>query len=294
MPLSNTRIGELCIVAEALLWSLFPVVTILTFSQLGPLFSAAWGTILSCAFFALVIRVQGRWREMFLGEAWGDTLLSPFFIGILYYVFLYTGIRHTTADNASIMALMEVFFSFVILTFVWKKETADARRIIGAILMAGGALLILLPKASGWHSGDLLILIAAAFAPIGNIFAKRANTNVTAAFIMFARSSISSVVLLALALALEPIPSAHTLASSLTALVINGFLLLGLSKILWLEGIARIPITKAISLASITPLFTFLFAFLLLHERATAWQIAGFVPIAAGVYLLTRGKAVSD
>ncbi len=293
MPMSQDRAGELFIFTESFLWSLFPVVTILTFSRLTPLFSAALGTMLSCVFFALVLTLRKNWHEAFVREAWRDILLASAFIGVFFYVFLYLGISRTTADNASIMALMEVFFSFLILAFVWKKETVDARRTVGAVLMAGGALLILLPKASGWHAGDLLVLIATMFPPLGNHFARQAHARESAAFIMFARGVISSFVLLALAFALEPAPSAGTLASSWPALVINGFFLLGFSKILWLEGIARIPITKAIALASIGPLFTFVFAYFLLHEQVTLWQLAGFLPIAAGILLLTRDSSTS-
>ena len=56
-------------------------------------------------------------------------------------------------------------------------------------------------------------------------------------------------------------------SSSLLFLVINGVLLLGVSKILWIEGIHRINVTKANALNSLGPLLTLLFAWLDVYKR---------------------------
>jgi drug/metabolite transporter (DMT)-like permease len=35
-------------------------------------------------------------------------------------------------------------------------------------------------------------------------------------------------------------------------------------------------------------MLTLIFAWLVLHETPTIWQILGFLPIAAGIYFLTK------
>ncbi len=290
---TNERKGELYIVAEALLWSLFPVVTILTFTDVSPLFSAALNTLISSLFFALVLTVKGGWRQFRNCPPWKDILVSTLFIGIILYAFFFLGLRHTTAGNAAIMGLMEVFFSFFILGVVIKHESLIPSQLFGGACMVAGALFILLPKASGWHSGDLLVLAGTAFPPIGNMFAQRARARVSGEFILFARSIISGLFLLALAFVFEPAPAMQHMAASWQFLFLNGLILFGVSKILWIEGIRLIPITKAISLASIGPLFTLVFAYFILSERVTIYQIAGFVPIAIGIYILTRTKGTA-
>ncbi|MBI1813342.1 EamA family transporter [Candidatus Peregrinibacteria bacterium] len=45
MTLTKTRVGELFVLTEAFLWSLFPVITILTFSAMGPLFSLVFARL---------------------------------------------------------------------------------------------------------------------------------------------------------------------------------------------------------------------------------------------------------
>lgn len=284
------RKGELYILAEALLWSLFPVVTILTFTNVSPLFSAALNTLISSLFFALVLSVKRGWGQFFKNPPWKEILVSSLFIGVIMYAFFFVGLRHTTAGNAAIVGLMEVFFSFFILGVCIKHERVIPSQLLGGVCMVAGALFILLPKASGWHSGDLLVLAGAAFPPIGNMFAQRARARVSGEFILFARSIVSGLFLLLLAFIFEPVPDMQRMAAAWEFLFLNGLILFGVSKILWIEGIRLIPITKAISLASIGPLFTLIFAYFILSERVTVYQVAGFVPIAVGIYFLTRTK----
>ncbi|MFH0770544.1 MAG: DMT family transporter [Candidatus Peregrinibacteria bacterium] len=290
MPLSETRKGELSIFLSTLLWSLFPVITILTFSGMGPMLSSALSTLFGALFFAIVLTVRGRWRELKMRSAWKDILLASVSIGIIFYGLMFLGLAHTTAGNASIVSLMEIFFSFLILGVIVRHEHLPFRRILGAVSMALGAAVILAPKSSGWHSGDLLVLLATVFGPIGNFYAQRARRAVSAECIMFFRSVFSGLFLLCVAMLLEPIPSGAAFAGSFWFLVINGILLFGLSKILWIDGIHHIPITKAISLESMTPALTLLVAFFALGEPIMKYQILGFVPIVLGIWLLMRGE----
>ncbi len=284
---SSTK-GELLIFSEALIWSLFPVLSILTFSTLPPLFTAAFATIFSSFFFAIVLTYKKLWKECSRNAPWKDIFLCSLFIGCIFYALLFTGMRNTTAGNASIVLLMEVFFFFLILGVLIKHEPIQSKQILGGICMMIGAAFILFPKSSGWHSGDIFIFFACMFTPIGNYFMQRARKSVSSEFILFVRSVISGIFLLILATFLEPMPSQTSLISSCAFLFVNGFLMLGFSKILWLESITLIPMTKAISLASIGPFFTMIFAYFILHEKVTTYQVLGFVPIVLGVLLLTQ------
>lgn len=288
--LTNKRKGELFILSGSLLWSFFPVITILTFSSLPPLFSASVSTLLSAVFFALLLTVRKQWIFLTDTGAWKDMFLTSLYIGVIFYGLMFTGLHYTTAGNGAIMALMEVFFSFLILGVLLRHERIAFRSLIGALCMVLGAAVILLPKTSGWNGGDLLVILATVFPPLGNKYAQRARERVTSECIMFVRSFLSGAFLLLLAFALEPFPAPGTLRDSFPFLLANGILLLGFSKILWIEGINLISITEATSLGSIAPAFTLLIAFFALHENVSAFQIAGFVPIVAGVILLTHRR----
>ena len=288
MHLDPIRKGEMYIFFEAALWGLFPVITILTYSQLPPLFSAGIGSLIAAVFFAGIVTTRGRWHQFGRTTPWKEILTASVLIGFFFYSFLFVGLKHTTAGNGSIVLLMEVFSSFVLLGFLLKHEPLIPVQMLGAACMVMGSLFILLPKASGWHSGDVLILIGTLFPPLGNRCIQQARLRISTECMMFVRSMVSGCLLLLLAWFTEPMPDGRTLHASLGFLLINGLLLLGYSKILWIEGIRFIPITKAISIASIAPLCTLIFASLFLHERVTTHQIFALIPMIAGVYLLTR------
>lgn len=286
--LTPERKGEVYAVAAALLWSLFPVVTILTFSALTPLFSAGISTLLSALFFAVLLTLKRQWVQLRERRAWRGIFFTSLYIGVLYYGLIFIALRYTTAGNEAIMSLMEVLFSFLILGVFLKHETLIVRHLLGAACMVVGALVVLLPKASGWHGGDLLVILATMFAPLGNTYAQEARKFVSSEFIMFCRSVLSGCALLLLGYVLEPLPTLHTVGLSLGFLMANGVLLLGLSKILWIESVHVIPITKAVSLECIYPFFTLMVAATVLGEKVGVFQIVGLIPIVIGVLLLTR------
>ena len=289
MRLSETQTGELYLYSEALLWSLFPIVTIFSYNSIPPLYSAAFSTFAAALFFAVVLTVQKKWNELFVAAAWKYILALTAIIGIAYYSLVFIGIQKTTAGNAGIIFLMEIFFSMVILR-LWKKEFLSRRHFIGAVLMALGAFLVLFQGALSINQGDLIILTATALPPIGNYFIQEARKRVSSTYIMFIRSLISGFFILGMAYFIESEPSVTAVKTSFLFIAVNGFLLLGLSKIFWIEAIHRIPITKAISLASIAPFFTLLFAYFLLGEIPTLWQISGLIPIILGIWVLTDFK----
>ena len=291
---SRERNGELFILTEVLLWSIFPVITILALGTISPFYAASISTLIAAVFFASVITIKRQWHHLLRRQAWKPIFLASLFVGCFFYAFIFLGLRYTTAGNASILSLMEVFFSFVILGVLLKHEHILPSHFLGSLLMVIGAGLILLPNVSGWHHGNLLVILATFFAPWGNRYAQQARKIVSAETIMFCRSVISGLFLLTLAVIFESTPSRGALLASTSFLLVNGILLMGLSKIFWLEGIARLPITKAISLSSLAPAFTLIVAYMVLHESVTSIQILGFLPIVIGVSLLTKKKGVIE
>ncbi len=282
------RKGECYIFLEAFLWSLFPVITIVSYGKLSPLFTAGISTFISSIFFALMLFLRGRWRELWVREAWGDILATSFILGAVFYGLLFTALRSTTAGNAAIIGQMEVFFSFFILGIILKHEHFHLPHFLGGIFMVLGAALVLYPNATGWRTGDLLVLLTTIIAPFGNYYMQRARKRVNAETILFVRSLVGGCFLFLLAFVLEPLPSMNAVLSSWILLFVNGFVLLGFTKILWIEATILLSITKAISLSSVGPFFTLVLAYFILQERVTVLQVMGLLPIVLGVMLLTR------
>ncbi|MFZ2188288.1 MAG: DMT family transporter [Candidatus Moraniibacteriota bacterium] len=291
--LERERQGEVIIFSESILWSLFPVITILSLVNISPLLSLAWSTLFAAVFFGIVLSVKNGWKELRNKAAIKDILITTFLLGIVYYGLFFTGLRYTTAGNASLIQLTEIFFSFLFFN-IWRKEYFSLAHIAGAILMLAGSIIIFYPSIHGIQIGDLLILLACFISPFGNYFQRRARKQVKSETILFIRSLISAPVIFILAYLTRVNFSELDLGKSFVFLIINGFFLLGLSKILWVEGIHRISVTKASALNSVTPLLTLLFAWILLGNIPTKFQLLAFIPMIFGVILLGTNKKVES
>ncbi|HRH94274.1 MAG TPA: DMT family transporter, partial [Candidatus Peribacteria bacterium] len=287
--LTETRKGEVAAFSSAFLWSAFPVLTVVTVSQLAPLFTAAIATLIAAVFFALVLTRRKRWGELLLRTAWFDMAMATLFIGIVFYGLTFTGFRFTTPGNGAVVGQMEIFFTFLIVNILWKHERFVPAHAAGALLMVIGALFILLPKWSGrLNAGDLIILIATMAPPVGNVYAQRARRAVSGETLMFVRSAAGCIFLFLLAFLFEPVPPAAALTGAWWLLALNGVFLLGISKLLWLEALHRLPISKTLGLTACGVFMTFVFAYVFLHQNVTMQQLLSAVPMIAGLVLLTR------
>lgn len=284
--MKDERKGEFYILSEALIWGLFPVITVLSFSGLQPLVALTWTTGISIFFFAFVMQVRGRWHELKNRELWKYAAFITLFIGVGVYGFYYTGLQTTSPGNAALLGLFELAFSYFLFNII-RKEPFPAQNIAGAAFMLIGALLVLGKNLTSPTPGDFLILAASACAPLGNMFQQKARAIVSSESVMFARTLLSTIAMIPVALLLGETFSFPP-ASSLPFLVVNAIFVFGVSKLLWVEGIHHISVTKANVLQSLNPLVTLAGAWLILSQAPTVWQLASIVPFSIGVFFLTR------
>lgn len=288
--LSQERIGEMTVMSSAVIWSLFPILTILSMTGLGPITALAWTTAVSLVFFFIVAIVRRSWVNIFRKDILLPLLAIAAITGVFFYVMFYIGLQHTSAGNGAIIGTLEILFSFLFFN-VWRKESISKGNIAGVLLMFIGAIIILSPNFSGLQLGDLFILIGVFIVPLGNHFQKSIRSIITSEQILFFRTLIATPVLFLLA---------HILGETLVipmgnmwlVIIINGLVLFGVTKIMWIESIFRIGVTKSISLSSVSPIFTIIFAFLILGDKPTWIQIAAVPFAVAGVLLLTKANKV--
>ena len=286
MALSEQRKGEWYTFISALIWAVFPVTVVLSYAVLPSLISLGVSTALAAVFFAAVMTYRKRWQEIRDRRLWGNVLMVTLFIGVLFYGLYYLGLETTTPGNAAIIALLEVFTSFVFFR-VFKGERLSFNYALGAVLMVAGAAIVLAPNFIGVHVGDFIVLAATLFAPAGNYYQQRAREIASAESIMFLRSALSVPPIFAFAYFLGQRSSSGDIMSALFFLLVNGVILLGLSKLFWIEGIHRISVTKATALGSLAPFFTLFFAWVILSQVPTLWQLLSLIPFVLGTLFLT-------
>ncbi|OGG79945.1 hypothetical protein A3A39_00995 [Candidatus Kaiserbacteria bacterium RIFCSPLOWO2_01_FULL_54_13] len=284
--LSEQRKGEWYVLSHSALWGLFPIFTVLSYATMPSLSSYAWSSLFALLFFGIFVAFRRKSSELFSLQLWKYILPAVLFIGVLYYGLFFVGLTYTTPGNAAIIAMFEIFTSFVLFHLI-RREHISYTHILGSGLMVIGAIIILGRNFSGINVGDVLILAATICAPIGNLYQQRARKIASSEAIMLLRTLATIPIVFAVAYLMNMHISLEDPGASLLFVVINGILLLGLAKLLWIEAIHRISVMKAIALSSLTPFLTLLFAWIILNQVPTVWQILSLVPFVLGVLLLT-------
>ena len=284
--MQRERSGELFLLTFSFFESWFPIVTILALQHITPILAYTITLIFSLISFAIIMLVKNRFRELIQWSAYKDLLLTAFFMSLMFAC-IYIGLSYTTAGNMAVLIFLQFFFSFIYFNLLG-GENFSVLHLTGAFLMAAGAIIILFPEQLIWNQGDLLILLAAALAPIANVYQKRARQQVSSETVLAFRTLAALPLLFALTLVFEPAPESHEIVAALPYLAISGIMIMGLSKIFWVEAIHRISITKASAMAAFVPVFTLLFAYLVLDEVPDLQQLFGVFPVLFGGYLITR------
>jgi len=285
--MNKQKKGLIIILSESILWSLFPIFAISSYSQIPPLLSAACTTLFAAVLFALILTFQKRWNQFRNITVWKEIFLSTIIIGIGFYLLVFIGMSKTTAGNSSIIFILEIVFSFLFLK-IFKKENSSFINFLGAIFMIIGAIIILFPGKIEFNIGDIILLIAVMIPPLGNYYQQQARKQISSIHILFIRSIASSLFFFFIVFITHDNISITAIKNSILLLLLNGILIMGFSKILWIEAIHRIPISKAVSFSTITPLITLIVSHFYLHEIPTIWQISAFIPIMYGGILVMR------
>ena len=284
--MTNEREGELLILGLALIESWFPILSIVAMSYVGALHAYAYSLVIALFFFIVLMYKRDRFKELRNRSAYKDLLLTSFFITALFTL-VFVGLRYTTAGNMAVIIFLQLLFSFVYFNILG-KEKLDRLHLFGSILMGIGAIIILIPEELVLNKGDLLILAGAAIAPFANLYQKRARKFCSSETILGFRTVVGLPFVAFLAYILEPSVSLESFYKALPYLLIIGTAVYVVSKIMWIEALHRISITKVSAMLGLVPLFTVIFAFLFLHEIPDLKQVAGIIPILFGGYLLTK------
>ena len=291
--ISRERSGELFIFFESILWAAFPVVALASYRFLPPIATLAWSTFFATIFFGVLFFAKKGWREIKNFAVFRPIFAATFLIGILFYFLFFTGLQFTTAGNAALVGSMELWFSFIFFGVILRKEKYSSSAIFGAAAMFVGVLFVVFPGRLEFNRGDLLILLAVAIPPLGNFFQQKARKKVATTTLLFVRSALATPFLFLLAHFFES--GARTnFSAALPFLILNGLLLFGFSKILWVEGIHRIPVAKAAAINSFLPALTLFYAFIFLREVPTTFQICGLPFLVFGAIVISRNNFLRE
>lgn len=284
--MTKEREGEFLMIGLSILESWFPILSIVAISYIGSLHTYAFSLVVSLLFFLIVMIKKNLFIELKNKDAYKDLLLTSFWITTLFSL-VFIGMQYTTAGNMSVIIFLQLFFSYLYF-HILGKEKMDFIHGVGAFVMGVGAMIILLPNDLHFNKGDWIILLGAAVAPIANLYSKRARNFCSSETILWLRTLFAIPFVSLLAWMFEPKISILDIQNALPYVVIIGLVIFGVSKILWMEALHRISITKISAMTALVPVLTLFFAYLYLDEVPELRQILGIIPVLLGGYLLTK------
>lgn len=284
--MTKEREGELLMLGLTILESWFPILSIVAMSFVGALHTYMYSLIIALFFYVAIMYKRKRFVELKNKDAYKDLLLTTFWITFIF-TFIFIGMRYTTAGNMAVIVFLQVLFSYLYFN-VFGKEKMETIHLIGAVIMAAGALVILFPKDFAFNKGDWLILLSAAAAPIVNLYQKRAREYCSSETILGFRTVVGLPFVALLAYLLEPSVSYENFMFALPYIFLIATGIYVVSKIMWIEALNRISITKLSAMLGLLPVFTLIFAYLYLDEVPESRQMLGIIPVLVGGYLITK------
>ena len=290
--MQEERKGEIYMLLLSVLESWFPIFSLFSIALIGAMYSFAFSVSIATIIFLALVVYQKKIPELLQEDARKDLLLTTFFINLLF-ILVFTGLQYTTAGNMAVIIFLQLLFAYLYFN-VFGSHKLSPMHTAGAIVMSIGAFTVLIPNDLSFNKGDLIILIAAALAPFANLYQKRARTFVSSESILAFRNLVALPVIFGIAYFSEPLPTADKLLEAAPYILAIGILVLGLSKILYIEALHRISITKVSAMLALLPLFTLIFAYFALTEVPSLRQVLGIIPILIGGYLITKPEKTSD
>lgn len=284
--MTKEREGELLMLGLTILESWFPILSIVAMSYVGALHTYMYSLIIALFFYIAIMYKQKRFVELKNRAAYKDLLLTTFWITFIF-TFIFIGMRYTTAGNMAVIVFLQVLFSYLYFN-VFGKEKMETIHLIGAFIMGTGALIILFPENFEFNKGDWLILISAAAAPIVNLYQKRARVYCSSETILGFRTVVGLPFVVLLAYFLEPSVSYEDFMSALPYMFLIAVGIYVVSKIMWIEALNRMSITKLSAMLALLPVMTLFFAYLYLDEVPEFRQMMGIIPVLVGGYLITK------
>lgn len=283
--------GEIFILLGAVAGSMLPILSNPKSISVSPFWMVAIGSFISFFVFLSIFLAKNLVLELKRTKAVQLSALAGLIIGFFYTGLVYVGTYYTSPQNASIIVSFDVFVAMLLFRN-HEAEKLRIREICGGVLLVLAGAILFLPATVSPNVGDLILFCACFLSPIGNLIMKRARKEISTETILLVRTFVSSILLLVLAFAVSGVPDISDLRSSAFALILNGILVLGISKMLWIEGINLIPIAKASSIMSTGPVLTYLFAWLLLDDLPSWNQVLAIPVCMSGLFLVLSSKGV--
>ncbi|MBI4231662.1 DMT family transporter, partial [Candidatus Peregrinibacteria bacterium] len=279
------------------LYSLFPLIINKSSKSKDHIIFAGVSIFLAGVYFFFHLLFTKQFKALINKQTLLYSLGVTIFIIILPALFIFNGTKYTTGINTTIFLQTEILAAFIICG-AFLKEKITPKKILGSALIILGASTVLYNGEFKLNFGDLMIIAGASIYPIGNIFAKKALQTSPPEVILFIRSILGGLVLIALSVIFEKSLShqpVNQIINNYPYIIANGIIIFAISKMLWYRGLKLLDVSKATTLSMSYPAISLLLAVIFLKERPTIYQLLGLIIIMSGIYLTVhKSKKLSE
>ncbi|HBU07416.1 MAG TPA: hypothetical protein DEB09_05030 [Candidatus Magasanikbacteria bacterium] len=289
--LKPETIGTIFILLGNILYGAFIVIVNQTTKQIQPLFFASISVLIASLTTLVYAFYKGKLKELKIRKSYYPILMTTLFIVIIPFTLFFIGASKTSGINSSLLLLSEIIFTVIITPFF--GETTSLYKILGAGGIFLGAIFILYNNNFKINIGDILIILSTLTFPLGNFYAKKALNLVSSEIILFIRFLLGGLVIGTLSLMFEPTNLIkNSIVNHWPIILLNGILLLSVSKMFYYEALKRMDISKTISLGMTFPIYSLLILTIFFKEEITPYKWIGIAVMLIGVYFTIKRKSV--
>ena len=275
-----------CLVLAMALWGSSFIALKFAFAELPPM----WVIFGRMALGSLVFLLAWRWRGRldYRPGDWRYLLALAACEPCLYFIFEALALQHTSATQAGmITALLPLLVAMG--AFLFLHERVARSTWAGFFLAVVGAIWLSLASEADSHApapllGNFYEFVAMLCATCYTLLLKFLSERYSPFVLTAMQAFIGSLFFLPLALVTEPLPSQFSLLGVGSVVYLGVVVTVGAYG-LYNFGVSRLPASQASGFTNLLPVFTLIFAALLLGESLTPAQYAAAALVFVGVAL---------
>ncbi|MGR3453568.1 DMT family transporter [Pseudooceanicola sp.] len=280
--------GAALLILISLILGANQVVMKLTSEGLSPVFQSGLRSVVAAACVALWILVR---RVPFPVDR--AILTAGLWLGVLFafeFVCLYVAVDLTSVSHVSIMFYTMPVHLSLMAHFLLPGERLTRAKSLGLVLCLIAVVVVMSDQRGGEVNllGDVIAFVGAiGWAAVGILLRASAMSRVPGEATLLWQLGVSSPILLVTALFFGPLvrdfAPVHIwlMAYQVVAVALFSFMA-------WLLLIRIYPASTVASFSFLTPVFSVIFAFVILGEPLRASVLAGLALVATGIYLINR------
>jgi drug/metabolite transporter (DMT)-like permease len=246
----------------------------------------------------MAMSLMGSGNRQWFCRTWRDELLMAA-LGItggsLYFMAENTALNYTTTTNTSLIVCSCPLVAAILIGMVYRSQRMNRQQLTGALMAVAGVAAVILNGHFVLHLsplGDALALVACLCWAAYSLLMIPANRNYSALFItrkvfFYGLLTILPYFIVHPTMPTMPLLLRPDVAANL--LFLSCVASLG-CYLAWTWVMDRLGAVVATNYVYLNPLFTIVFAWLILSERITPWFIVGTALIVTGMYLADRKK----